>query len=154
MAVAGDVAGDRLGFAIGRYGGRRLVERYGHLIRLDGRRLAGLEALYAERGGATVFASQFFAATRIVGSLAAGLSGMRFRDFLKYDFAAAAVFIPALAMLVFAAGDNEDAILRFLSVYRWVGPAILIAALALFFWRRRASSRPPTATTDHPRGRP
>jgi membrane protein DedA with SNARE-associated domain len=144
MALAGDVLGDSLGFAIGRYGGRRLVERYGHFVRLDRHRMAALECLYAERGNVAVFTSQFFAVTRTVGALAAGLSDMRFRSFFIYDFAAACVYIPATAILVFAAGSNLDAVLRFFSIYRWVGPLILGVALVLFFWRRRARASPPS----------
>jgi membrane protein DedA with SNARE-associated domain len=118
LALLGDVLGDSLGYAIGRYGGRPLADRWGKLIRLDKRKLNAAEELYREKGGRTVFASQFSSVTRLTGSIAAGLAHMPFRRFLLYDSAAALLLVSLVGGATFYFGKNIDAVLRLFQIGR------------------------------------
>src|SRR5215472_12892447 len=50
-AAAGAILGDNLGFWVGREGGYRLLRRFGHLIRLDERKLKLGQYLFHRHGG-------------------------------------------------------------------------------------------------------
>ncbi len=135
LTIIGDVIGDCLGYGIGRYGGRPLVEKYGRFVRIDKAKLDAAEALYKERGGRTVFASQFSSVTRLTGSIAAGLSHMPFRRFLAVDTIAAIVLVGLVGSLTFYFGNNLDAVLRFLHVFRLAAVGVVGAIVAGFLYR-------------------
>ncbi|OZI77771.1 DedA family protein [Bordetella genomosp. 12] len=79
---AGAVLGDCTGYAIGRYGGRRLLSRYGHLVKLTPERLARLEAAFRQRGVYLVMVARFVVVLRQLNGLIAGSAGMPFPRFL------------------------------------------------------------------------
>jgi membrane protein DedA with SNARE-associated domain len=54
-AAVGAILGDNIGYAVGRTGGRALVERYGKYIRVDTSKLATAERFFAKHGDKTVF---------------------------------------------------------------------------------------------------
>ena len=143
IAILGDVTGDNIGYAIGRFGGRPLVARYGGYIRISQERLDAMERLFREKGGRTVYSAHFFATTRITAALIAGIAHMRYRRFLAFNAAAAAAFVTALAMLTYLFGRNLDTVLRYFAIYSWAALAAvtLVAAYLLFRYYRRNRTR-------------
>ena len=63
------VLGDSTGYAIGRIGGRPLLQRYGWLVRLTPARLTELETLFRRRGTLIVFAARFIVLLRQLNGL-------------------------------------------------------------------------------------
>lgn len=135
IAVLGDAAGDNLGFMIGRLGGRPLVEKYGHYIRINKAKLDAMERLFKDRGGRTVFTAHFFSTTRITAALIAGISHMRYRRFLEFNLAAAATFVTLVATVTFYFGRNLDATLSFFHAFRVVGLAVAAAVISVYVYR-------------------
>lgn len=96
MAAAGDllivrlflvvwaaaVLGDSTGYAIGRIGGRPLLQRYGWVIRLTPERLSSLEELFRRRGGIIVVGARFVVLLRQLNGLVAGSVAMPWHSFL------------------------------------------------------------------------
>ena len=72
-AWAGAVTGDAIGYAIGRFGGRALVVRYGRYVLLDKRRLEYVESFFQRHGGAVVVVARFFEVLRRSTVLLRGL---------------------------------------------------------------------------------
>jgi len=62
LAVAASVVGSCIGYAIGRFGGRALVERYGRYVLLTGERLDKAEAFFDHRGGVIIVIARFISA--------------------------------------------------------------------------------------------
>ncbi|MCL4499008.1 MAG: VTT domain-containing protein [Chloroflexi bacterium] len=135
LVIIGDVIGDSIGYLIGRFGGRPLVEKYGRFIRLDKAKLDAAESLFREKGGRTVFASQFSSVTRTTGSIAAGLAHMPFRKFLAYDSAAAIVLVVLVSSVTFYFGKNVDATLRFFHMFRLVGLGSVATIVTAYLYR-------------------
>lgn len=135
ITIIGDIIGDTIGYAIGRFGGRPLVERYGRYVRIDKAKLDAAEALFRERGGRTVFASQFSSVTRTTGSLIAGLSHMPFKRFVAYDSAAATVLVVLVGSVTFYFGKNLDATLRFFHLFRLVALAVVATIVTAYLYR-------------------
>ncbi len=58
------VAGDNMGYVIGRFGGRRLVLRYGHYVPITKARLRRVEGLVDRYGSIAVVAAWFVSVVR------------------------------------------------------------------------------------------
>ncbi len=135
IAILGDVLGDNIGFIIGRLGGRPLIEKYGHYVRLDKDKLDAMEALFKEKGGRTVFTAHFFATTRITAALIAGISHMHYPRFLSFNITAAVSFITFVAGATFAFGKSLDVMLRFFHLFRLAGLTIALLLVASYLNR-------------------
>jgi len=74
-------AWDNLGFAIGFYGGRRLLERYQKTLHIRPDVIARGEELFARYGAATIFVARFIAGMRIIAGPLAGVLRMSCASF-------------------------------------------------------------------------
>jgi membrane protein DedA with SNARE-associated domain len=93
MAVwAAAVLGDCTGYAIGRIGGRPLLQRYGWVIRLTPERLSDLEELFRKRGAIIVVGARFVVLLRQLNGLIAGSVAMPWRSFLTANVLGAALW--------------------------------------------------------------
>jgi membrane protein DedA with SNARE-associated domain len=93
MAVwAAAVLGDCTGYAIGRIGGRPLLQRYGWVIRLTPERLSDLEELFRKRGAIIVVGARFVVLLRQLNGLVAGSVAMPWRSFVAANILGAALW--------------------------------------------------------------
>ncbi len=76
VASAAAVIGDNGGYWLGRRGGGALVARYGHIVRLDRRKLKVGRYLFARHGGKVVFFGRFISVLRTYAAFLAGLNRM------------------------------------------------------------------------------
>jgi membrane-associated protein len=98
--ILGSLAGESLGFAIGRYFGPRLrASRLGN--RIGGGQWARAERYLARRGGPAVFLSRFLPVLHALIPLTVGMSPMRYRRFLAWT--APACILWAFAYVTVAA---------------------------------------------------
>lgn len=135
IAIIGDVLGDNIGFLIGRFGGRPLVEKYGRYVRIDKNKLDAMESLFREKGGRTVYTAHFFSTTRITAALIAGISHMPYKKFLGFNLAAAATFVTLVATITYYFGKNLDAVLRFFHIFRLVGFSVVALIVVTYLFR-------------------
>jgi membrane protein DedA with SNARE-associated domain len=91
-AFLGGVLGDSTGFLIGRFGGRRLLVRFGPLIKLTPERLAQVENLAAKRGFLMVLCARFVVVLRQLNGLVAGSVGMPWHHFVVANALGAALW--------------------------------------------------------------
>jgi len=87
FAVAGAAAiiGDTTGYWIGDTGGYWLVRRYGHYVGLDEKKLLVARYLFDRRGGLVVFFGRFVSVLRTYAAFLAGVTRMRYREFLLFN---------------------------------------------------------------------
>lgn len=135
-AIAGATLGDNLGFFIGRRGGRRLVERFGHHVGMTPERLAEFDRFFDRHGGRTVFVARFITGLRVVGAMLAGGSGMSWRTFLVYNASGAVVWCTAIGFAGYALGKS------WATLERWVGRTsvaglVVVIIVAVWVLRRR-----------------
>src|SRR5260370_38836858 len=76
VAVLAAVVGDNIGYAIGRFGGRALVLRYGTYVRLTSERLVQAEAFFARYGGVVVAGARFIDGLRQANVIGVGVIRM------------------------------------------------------------------------------
>lgn len=120
-AATGAILGDNLGYLLGREGGYRLLRRYGHVVRLNPRRLVLGQYLFMKHGGKVVFFGRFIAVLRVWAAFLAGTYRLPWRRFLVYNAAGGIVWAAVFGLGGFALGDN---------VHRWSGPVGIVGAVA------------------------
>ncbi len=142
-AAAGAIIGDNTGYSIGRYGGRRLVHRFGHLIGLDDAKLDAAKRYFERHGDKTVFFGRFISILRTWAAFLAGLNHMPWPRFLFWNALGGIVWSLVYGLLGYFLGRNLpllERIVRFLGIGGVVvAVAIVIAIIAVLWWRRRSA---------------
>jgi len=140
VGIVAATLGDNLGFALGYYGGRPLLERYQSIFRIQSKTLMRGESLFARFGAVTVFFARFIFGMRIITGPLAGVLRMPWRKFLVYNFLGAAVWVTAISSAGFLFGRHWERLQR--DVRRFdLGVAILVLlAVAFLWWRSRRES--------------
>jgi len=136
IIVVGTIAatlGDNLGFALGYYGGRPLLERYQSIFRIQTKTLARGEGLFARFGALTVFFARFIFGMRIIAGPLAGVLRMPWRKFVVFNLLGAAVWVTAIAGAGYLFGQHWERLQR--DVKRFdLGVVILVLLAAGFWW--------------------
>ena len=104
------VLGDSTGYAIGRFGGRPLLRRYGRLVKLTPERQAKMEQLFRRRGPIIVFGARFVVLLRQLNGLVAGSMGMPWRNFLLANVLGAALWAAVWSFGPYFLGDLVKAV--------------------------------------------
>jgi undecaprenyl-diphosphatase len=134
VGSAAAIIGDNIGYAIGRYGGRRVVMRFAHIGRME-TSLAWGERFFARHGGKTVFMARWIFGLRIFGAWIAGMVHMPWRVFFLWNAAGGITWAASVIGLGYFFGHSLHAIEAALGVGGAV--AVAMAAIAgLVFWRR------------------
>ena len=103
---AAAVTGDNIGYAIGRFGGRKLVLRYGNYVLISEERLQKAEEFFNRYGGAVVVVARFLAVLRQLNGIVAGTVKMNWHRFLVYNILGAALWVSFWTMLFYRLGEK------------------------------------------------
>lgn len=85
LAALGAIAGDQIGYFVGRWIGYALLARLGRKVGLTEERLALGRFLFRRYGGAVVFFGRFVALLRTFAALLAGANRMPWHTFLLWN---------------------------------------------------------------------
>ncbi|HEV7829266.1 MAG TPA: DedA family protein [Pseudonocardiaceae bacterium] len=110
IAVAAAVIGDNIGYAIGCFGGRRVVERFGRYLLVTPQRLDTAERFFNRHGGKVVTIARFVEGLRQANGIIAGTTGMPWRRFLAFNVLGAALWVGIWTSLGDLAGAHIGAI--------------------------------------------
>ncbi|HWG26600.1 DedA family protein [Actinospica sp.] len=105
VASAAAIIGDNGGYWLGRRGGGALVARYGHIVRLDRRKLKVGRYLFARHGGSVVFFGRFISVLRTYSAFLAGLNRMPLVRFAAANAAGGVVWAAGYAAAAYALGS-------------------------------------------------
>jgi undecaprenyl-diphosphatase len=134
VGSAAAIIGDNIGYAIGRYGGRRVVMRLAHIGKID-KSLAWGERFFAQHGGKTVFLARWIFGLRIFGAWIAGMVHMPWRRFFLWNAAGGITWCASMIGLGYFFGHSLHVIERIVGVGGVIA-VIAAAAVGLGFWRR------------------
>jgi membrane protein DedA with SNARE-associated domain len=142
VAVAACVAGGCGGWAIGRFGGRELAERYGRYVFLTAKRLDRAERFFASRGALVITFARFLEGLRQANGIIAGLTEMPWARFLIFNGLGAVMWVAVWISAGYLAGDHITAIYADVTkylLYVLIAVAVVVAALiGRHLLRRRA----------------
>ena len=136
VAVVGAIIGDNIGFAIGHFGGRPLVERFGRYIFLTPKRLDHAEKYFDSHGGKIVTFARFIEGLRQINGLLAGIVGMHWAKFLGFNALGAVLWVCTWAGLGYLAGENIVEIYATFEHYKWYVIAAIVVVAAAAITRR------------------
>ena len=137
VGVCAATVGDNLGFAIGFYGGRRLLERYQKTLHIRPDVIARGEDLFARYGSTTIFVARFIAGMRIVAGPLAGVLRMSWRKFLLFNFLGAVLWVSVIAGLGYLFGKHWEALVDLVQDANLAVAVAVVIVVAFFWWRRR-----------------
>jgi membrane protein DedA with SNARE-associated domain len=129
VATAGELVGGAILYAIGYYGGRPFVARWGKYVKLDEEKLDRFHAFYDRYGNVVVLICRFVPFVRGVAALPAGISRMQKRYFFLYTLIGSSIFCFGLAWLGNAFGRHIDEITP--QIHRYSTAAIIVVAVAV-----------------------
>ncbi len=133
--VVGNTAGSLVGYAIGTYGGRPFLDRFGRYVLISRHDLDQADRWFARYGEATVFFSRMLPIVRTFISIPAGIGRMPLGRFVAFSMLGA---IPWVMLLVWGGvllGDHWLELKRALAGLDYLVAAGLAALIALFVWR-------------------
>ncbi len=135
VATVAATLGDNLGFIIGYYGGRPLLNRYQSVFRIRTQSLARGEALFARYGALTVFFARFVFGMRIITGPLAGVLRMPWRKFLLFNLLGAVLWVSAISSAGYLFGRHWGRLVR--DVRRFDTAVVILVLLIMFFlWSR------------------
>jgi membrane protein DedA with SNARE-associated domain len=130
------VAGDNIGFAIGHYGGRALVLRWGRYVRLTEERLDKAEDFFNHHGAWIITVARFIEGLRQANGIIAGTTGMRWLRFLVFNALGAALWVGTWVSLGYLAGSHIGTIYHYIGEYSFYVLIVLAVLLAGYIaWR-------------------
>jgi membrane protein DedA with SNARE-associated domain len=138
VAIAGAVIGDNIGFSIGRYGGAKLLLRYGHKIRLHEARLKIGIWLFRRHGGKVVFWGRFVSILRTWAAFLAGANHMEWRRFLFYNAAGGTIWATLYAVAYYEFGGALRKLSTTIDVVLGVVGSLILIAFVVWSKRKEA----------------
>lgn len=128
VAVAGELGGGTIAYAIGRFGGEPLLERYGKYVHVTPERLGLMHKFFERWGTFAIFICRFLPVIRGIAAFPAGIAEMNLVQFYLWTLAGSAIFCTGLIMLGYSAGGHLDVILP---LVRKVGYVVLAVAVVV-----------------------
>jgi len=136
--------GDNLGFALGYYGGRPLLNRYQSFFRIRTSTIHRGENLFARYGSVTVFFARFVFGMRIIAGPMAGVLRMPWRSFLVFNFLGAALWVSVISGVGYLFGQHWERLQRDVKRFDLVVVIVVVLVAVLVWWRgRRENNQAP-----------
>ena len=142
--AAGCNLGSTLAYLAGRYGGRRLVERWGAYILVSPRDLGIADRFFARWGGAAVLVGRLLPVVRTFIALPAGIARLPQLKFQVYTFVGSWPWCFALAYIGYKLGRRWDSDPRLQEIFRrfdWLVIAVVLLGLCWYIWRHLRRAR-------------
>jgi membrane protein DedA with SNARE-associated domain len=144
LALAGTLGylvGALVGWAIGRYGGRPLLERHGRWFHISSARLDRAEAWFDRWGNLGVFLGRIVPVVRSFVSIPAGIFRMPLLPYTLLSLAGSAVWCFAFAGAGYGLGKSYRGFDHGFRYVEYAVVAVVVLALAYLVYRRVAAAR-------------
>ncbi|MHB8673920.1 MAG: DedA family protein [Candidatus Limnocylindrales bacterium] len=136
VATIGNTIGSLIGYAIGAYGGRPLLARWGRFLLIREDELAATERFFARHGAATAFVSRLLPVVRTFISFPAGVARMPLTTFIAFSAAGAFLWSVALVFAGTQLGAHWQDIRHTLQPFDTLMLVVVVALVAVFVWWR------------------
>jgi membrane protein DedA with SNARE-associated domain len=133
--VLGNTVGSLASYAIGAYGGRPLVERYGKYVLISAHDLELAERWFARFGEVTVFFSRMLPIVRTFISVPAGIARMPLWRFTLFSILGTVPWVMLLVWGGMQLGDHWLELKQSLKGLDYLVAAAIVAAVGIFVWR-------------------
>lgn len=132
----GATVGGLVAYAIGYWGGRPIILRWGRWLRITEGDLDKTEAFFLKHGNAAAFFGRLIPVVRSLVSFGAGVGRMPIVPFIVFTFLGSLPFTFVLVFVGVQLGANWDAVGAVLKQFEYLILAILIVLAGAFLWWR------------------
>ncbi len=126
LAVTAELTGQSIGYAIGRFGGRPFVDRYGKYVHFHHAEMEKVEKFFARYGRFAIFICRFIPVIRGIVGIPAGIAEMPLGAFYLWTFLGSLLFCGGLILAGNALGAHAHEVIGAVQKY-----ALLIIALVV-----------------------
>ncbi|MDW5562682.1 MAG: DedA family protein [Methanomassiliicoccus sp.] len=141
VGALGSMCGSLLMYALGRWGGRPFLDRYGRYLGLGEAKMASAGRWFARYGGWAVFISQLLPVARDLIPFPAGIIKMSVERFAALSFLGSLPFCLVLATLGLMAGPSWESTIEVVDRYDMLVLALVMTPLIVYCLLRRSSRR-------------
>lgn len=134
--TVGATFGALVAYAIGYYGGRPLIGRWGRYLAISEADLLRTERFFERHGGKAAFFGRMVPVVRSLVSFAAGVARMRIVPFTFYTFFGSLPWTLLLVIAGMQLGENWAEIGSVLKRFEYAILAVLALAVLAFIWLR------------------
>jgi membrane protein DedA with SNARE-associated domain len=132
VAFVAAVFGDNIGYGIGRFGGRRLVDRWGKYVFLTPERLDKAEEFFDRQGAKIITIARFIEGLRQANGIIAGITKMHWLRFIAYNALGAALWVGTWVSIGYFAGQHINTIYSLITRYSlYVAIAAVVVIVGL-----------------------
>jgi membrane protein DedA with SNARE-associated domain len=129
IGTLGNIIGSLIAYAIGHWGGKRFINRFGKYVFLSQKHLESAEKWFDKRGEIAVFVSRILPAIRTFISLPAGIARMSLGKFLTYTALGSVIWSSILTYIGYLLGKNWENIQNFLHPIAYLVAAIVMVII-------------------------
>ena len=140
VSLAGTLVGSLLSYAMGYYGVRPLLERYGKYVLVQPHHVASAHAFFERRGGAVgIFLSRFVPVVRHLISIPAGSARMPLAPFAIATILGGGLWDATLLYAGCSFGAHYDEVTSAVDAYKWyvLGAAVVLALSGVLVYLKR-----------------
>jgi membrane protein DedA with SNARE-associated domain len=141
VGAAGEITGGIIAYALGYFGGRPVLIRYGRLVLLSPAELERGEIWFGKYGDWVVLVTRLLPAIRSFIALPAGVVRMPFWRFLIFGALGSIIWATALALIGHALGQHWESVSAGIRKYDVLIVVVVIALIALAVWKRVTAGR-------------
>lgn len=138
-ASAGAIIGDNIGYAIGYWGGFRLLLRYGSKIRVNEAKMKVGKLMFDRYGGRVVFFGRFVSILRTYAAFLAGTNRMHYRRFFIFNASGGILWAAIYSFGFYYAGAGLKSARGPFDYI--LGGAAVVVVIAFIVWIRRNERR-------------
>jgi membrane protein DedA with SNARE-associated domain len=132
--AGGDVTGAIIAYAIGFYGGRPLLERFGRFVFVRQQELQRFDRWFARFGSRAVFICKMLPGIRSFAALPAGVSRMHLGHFVGYTALGAVIWCTGFSLLGYTLGRHWASLEPLFRRFSLVLIAALIIVVGFWIW--------------------
>lgn len=142
-ATIGNTLGSLVAYAIGAYGGRPFLERFGRYLLIRPHEIELADSFFAKHGAATVFVGRLLPIVRTFISFPAGVARMPLGRFIVYSTAGAFLWSMLLVYAGTVLGANWVQIREALQPFDLaIAVAVVLGVVLFIWWRLGTPGRP------------
>ena len=134
--TVGATVGGLIAYAIGYWGGRPVILRWGRWLRITHEDLDRTEAFFVRYGNAAAFFGRMIPVVRSLVSFGAGVGRMPILPFTLFTFLGSLPFTFVLVFVGVQLGANWDAVGAVLKQFEYLILGILVLIVLAFLWLR------------------
>jgi membrane protein DedA with SNARE-associated domain len=148
VATLGNTLGSLIAYAIGAWGGRPFLERYGKYMLIREHELEVADRFFVKYGAPTVFIGRLLPIVRTFISFPAGVTRIKFWRFLAFTFVGSFIWCALLSLGGYYLGENWEALRRIMRPFDIPIAIALMAGLGYYIYHHVQKGKRRQAAAD------